>query len=222
MFADKKVLGIDIGTRYIKFALVKQGGKPEIIDWAIVPTPEGSMHDGQIIDLQAVSEKLTSVISEKKLMAKKIAVNINSSSIVLRELLLAALKDDEIQPAVQFELSQSFPYMIQTHSTAFKVYTRTSDSLSGITTSCPKEMVEEYKELGERTGIPLKYVDVNANCLAKAYNTFVLPPQSGDSVLLVDISYSMSQVNVLLDGKLILSRNVSGGGSFVDLSLIHI
>lgn len=221
MFADKKVLGIDIGTRYIKFALVKQGGKPEIIAWAIVPTPAGSMHDGLIMDMQAVSEKLKSVISENQLMAKKVAVNINSSSIVVRELLLAALKDDEIEPAVQFELSQSFPYMIHTHSTAFKIYSRTNESLSGITTSCPKEVVEGYQELCEKTGIALKYLDVNANTLAKAYNSFVLPPQSGDSVLLVDVSYTMSQVNVLLDGRIILSRNVSGGVAFVDSMIVN-
>ncbi|MDR3543323.1 MAG: type IV pilus assembly protein PilM [Desulfosporosinus sp.] len=221
MFADKKVLGIDIGTRYIKFALVKQGGKPEVVASAIVPTPAGCIRDGLIMDLQALSEKLKSVISENNLMAKKVAVNINSSSIVVRELLLAALKDDEIQPAVQFELSQSFPHMIQTHATAFKIYSRTSDSLTGITTSCPKEIVEEYKKLSEKAGIPIKYIDVNANSLAKAYNHFIMPPGIGDSVLLVDISYSMSQVNVLLDGKLILSRNISAGGAFVDSLIVN-
>lgn len=221
MFGDKKVLGIDIGTRYIKLALVKQGTKPEIIAGAMVPTPEGSMYDGLIRDMQAISDKLKSVISENKLMAKKVAVNINSSSIVVRELLLAALKDDEIQPAVQFELSQSFPDMIHTHATAFKIYQRTSEFLSGITTSCPRKVVEGFKHLCEKTGIPLKFVDVNANSLAKAYNCFIQSPQSEDSVLLVDISYSMSQVNVLLAGKLILSRNVSGGGAFVDSLIVN-
>lgn len=221
MFGDKKVLGIDIGTRYIKLALVKQGAKPELISWAMVPTPVGSMQDGRIKDLQALADKLNSVISEFKLKAKKVAVNINSSSIVVRELLMAALKDDEIQPAVQYELSQSFPDMIHTHATAFKIYQRTNDSLSGITTSCPRIVVDGYKHLCEKVGIPLKFVDVNANSLAKAFNCFVQAPQSGDSVLLVDVSYSMSQVNVLLDGKLILSRNVSGGGAFVDSLIVN-
>ena len=221
MFGDKKVLGIDIGTRLTKLALLKQGAKPELIAWGIVPTPPGSVSDGLIRDKQAVLDMLKSAISEHKLMAKRVAVTLHSSSIMLRELNLTALQDDEIELAVQFELAQSFPDMLHTHSTAFKIYTRTSESLNGISTSCPKKIVDSYLELFDNLGISLKYVDVNANSLAKAYNSFVQPPVPGDSVLLVDLSYTMSQVNVLVDGKLILSRSVAGGGAFVDSMIVN-
>ncbi|KGK86350.1 pilus assembly protein PilM [Desulfosporosinus sp. HMP52] len=221
MFGDNKVLGIDIGTRLTKFALLKQGTKPEIKAWAIVPTPPGSVSDGLIRDREAVLDMLKSAISEFKLTAKKIAVTIHSSGIMLRELNLPALEDEEIEPAVQFELAQSFPDMIQTHSTAFKIYTKTNDRLNGISTSCPKQIVDSYVEMFADSGLNLKYVDVNANTLAKTYNHFVHPPMQGDSVLIVDLSYAMSQVNVLVDGKLILSRSVSGGGSFVDSLIVN-
>jgi len=221
MFGDNKVLGIDIGTRLTKFALLKQGTKPELKAWGIVPTPAGSVSDGLIKDKQAVLDMLRSAISEYKLMAKKVAVTLHSSRIMLRELNLTALKDDEIEPALQFELAQSFPDMLQTHATAFKIYTRTSELLNGISTSCPKKNVDSYLDLFDNSGITLKYVDVNANCLAKAYNYFVHPPMPGDSVLLVDLSYTMSQVNVLVDGKLILSRSISGGGAFVDSLIVN-
>jgi len=221
MFGDNKVLGIDIGTRLTKFALLKQGTKPEIKAWGIVPTPPGSVSDGLIRDKQAVLDMLKSAISEYKLMAKRVALTLHSSSIMLRELNLSALNDDEIEPAVQFELAQSFPDMQQTHSTAFKIYTRTSEFLNGISTSCPKEIVNSHVELFEDSGLNLKYVDVNANSLAKAYNCFVHPPLTGDSVLLVDLSYTMSQVNVLVDGKLFLSRSVQGGGAFVDSLIVN-
>lgn len=221
MFGDNKVLGIDIGTRLTKLALLKLGTKPELKAWAIIPTPPGSVSDGLIKDKQAVLDMLKSAISEYKLMAKRIAVTLHSSSIMLRELKMMALKDDEIEPAVQFELSQSFPDMVQTHSTAFKIYTRTDEFLNGITTSCPKKVVDSYVDLFDNSGIGLKYVDVNANSLAKAYNCFVQSPMSGDSVLLVDLSYTMSQVNIMVDGKLILSRSVSGGGAFVDSLVVN-
>ena len=221
MFGDNKVLGIDIGTRLTKFALLKQGPKPEIKAWGIVSTPVGSVSGGMITDKQAVLNMLKSVISEHKLLTKRVAVTLHSSNIMLRELNLKALKDDEIEPAVQFELSQSFPDMLRTHSTAFKIYSRTSEFLNGISTSCPKKIVDSYMELFDNSGIALKYVDVNANSLAKAYNAFVLTPVPGDSVLLVDISYTMSQVNVLVDGKLILSRSIPGGGAFVDSLIVN-
>ncbi|MBC2726911.1 type IV pilus assembly protein PilM [Desulfosporosinus sp.] len=221
MFRKNEVLGIDIGTRLTKFVLLKQGTKPELKAWAIVPTPPGSVSDGLIRDRQAVLDMLKSAISDHKLMAKKVAVTLHSSGIMLRELNLTALNDDEIEPAVQFELAQSFPDMLQTHSTAFKVYTKTDEFLNGISTSCPKEIVNSYVELFADSGISLKYVDVNANSLAKAYNWFVQSPAPGDSVLLVDLSYTMSQVNVLVDGKIILSRSVSGGGAFVDSLIVN-
>lgn len=221
MFGNNKVLGIDIGTRLTKFALIKQGSKPELKAWGVVPTPPGSVTDGLIRDRQAVLDMLKGAISEYKLMAKRVAVTLHSSSIMLRELNLTALQDDEIEPAVQFELAQSFPDMVRTHSTSFKIYNRTSEVLNGISTSCPKKIVDSYVELFDNSGMALKYVDVNANSLAKAYNCFVQPPVPGDSVLLVDLSYTMSQVNVLVDGKLILSRSVSGGGAFVDSLIVN-
>jgi Tfp pilus assembly protein, ATPase PilM len=221
MLWENKVLGIDIGTRLTKLALLKQGAKPELKAWGIVPTPAGSVSNGLIKDKQAVLDMLRSAISEYKLHTKKAAATIHSSGIMLRELNFAPLKDDEIEPAVQFELSQSFPEMVQTHCTAFKIYTRNNEYLKGISTSCPKKIVDSYLDLFDNSGIVLKYVDVNANSLAKAYNCFVEPPAAGDSVLLVDLSYTMSQVNVLVDGKLILSRSVSGGGAFVDSLIVN-
>lgn len=221
MFGDNKVLGIDIGTRLTKLVLLKQGTKPEIKAWAIVPTPPESVADGLIRDREAVLNMLKSTISGHKLSAKKIAVTLQSTGIMLRELNLTALEEDEIAPAVQFELSQSFPDMLQTHATAFKIYERNEEFLKGISTSCPKHLVDRYVEMFAESGMNLKYVDVNANSLAKAYNHFVHPPAPGDSVLLVDLSYSMSQVNVLAEGKLILSRSVSGGGAFVDSLIVN-
>ena len=109
MFGDNKVLGIDIGTRMTKFALLKQGTKPEIKAWGIVPTPPGSVSGGVINDKQAVLDMFKSIISGHKLMAERVAVTLHASSIMLRELQFTALKDNEIEPAVQFELSQSFP-----------------------------------------------------------------------------------------------------------------
>ena len=221
MFGDNKVLGIDIGTRLTKFALLKQGTKPELKAWGIVPTPPGSVLDGLILDQQAVSDMLKSAVSEYKLSAKKVAVTIHSSSVMLRELNLRALADDEIEPAVQFELAQSFPDMMQTHHTAFKIYSRSNEFLNGITTSCPKRIVNSYVELFDNLGLGLKYVDVNANSLAKAYHWFVQPSLLEDSVMIADLSYNMSEINVLANGKLILSRSVSSGGSFVDNLIVN-
>ncbi|WP_425805717.1 type IV pilus assembly protein PilM [Desulfitobacterium sp. Sab5] len=216
MFRDKKVLGIDIGSQNIKLALIKQGSQPELMAWAMVPTPINCVQDGMILNNQALAEEIKKVIKEHKLTAQKAAVNLNASSIVVRELRLPALEDKEIKPAVRFGLSQSFPDIIQTHSLAFKIYNRTSESLEGITTLCPRKIIEDYQELAEKADISLKYLDVNANSLAKAYKSFVDFPQTGNSALLVDIRTNMSQVNVLQEGKIILSRNVTGGLASVD------
>ncbi|MEA4901303.1 type IV pilus assembly protein PilM [Desulfitobacterium sp.] len=221
MFEDKKVLGIDIGSRHIKLALVKQGRQPELLAWAIVPTPEDCLQDGMVLNKQALAEQLKTAVKEHKLMVKKAAVNLNSSGIVVRELALPALKDKEIGAAVRFELTKSFPDMVQTHATAFKIYHRTGDELEGITTLCPRKMIDFYREFCEETGIPVKYMDVNANSLAKAYNCYVEAPQAGKSILLVDIRTNMSQVNVLQEGKIVLSRNITGGLASLESLLVQ-
>ncbi|MDP4093531.1 MAG: pilus assembly protein PilM [Bacillota bacterium] len=215
MLSDK-ILGMDIGTKNMKFVLVKSGKRAEIADSIVVPTPEKSVFEGQIRDMEALASTIKGLVSEKKIKAKNMALSINSPYVVVREVKLPVLKTSEIAAAIEFELSQSFPGVGQTHSISYRIYKKTPDSMLGIVCFCPNKIIESYEELAEKAGVNLKYIDVHANSVAKAYNKFVKAAESDEPVMIIDIGHLSSQIYVLIGGKVVLSRNFSGGGASVD------
>ena len=214
MFEDK-ILGVDIGSKNMRMALVATGKKPQIIKWATCPTPQGSVLDGEIRDIEAVGSLLKKTAAENGLKSRKMSICLNSNHAVVRELRLPVLKDTEMTPAVEYELSQTYPGITQTHSISFKIYSKDENGMTGIVTFCPNKIVEGYMKVAQTAGIPLKYLDIHPNCTAKAYNAFSRPT-AGEASLLVNIGALNSNVSILADGKLIISRSVSSGGASVD------
>lgn len=210
------ILGIDIGGRNITFALIRQGKKPKILNTSIIPTPIGSVVDGEFKDIFAISMAIKRNIVENKLKGKKLALCINSTKSGLREFNLQGVKHSEIYEAVEFDLSKTFKGIGETHNLSCKIHEKTKDSVSGIVAFCPKQIVEQYIQLGKELELPVKYLDINSNCIAKTYANFIKSEKSQDNVVIVEIGCNNSQVNMITGNKLVVSRNVPVGGSSID------
>ncbi|MCX7920398.1 MAG: pilus assembly protein PilM [Clostridia bacterium] len=211
MFGDK-ILGLDIGSVNTRLALLNPGKKNEILNIVTISTPPGSVSEGRILNVQRVSSAIKNVVKEKKINAKKLAVCVNSPQASVRDFKLPALDEVQIRSALEFELSQMFPNISQNYSIGFKIYERKKDSVYGIATLCPKKIIEDYTLLASSIGIPLRYIDVSANCITKAYNNFVSLDGTEEAAMVVDIGFDSSQVNVLIDRKLVLSSKAPGAG----------
>lgn len=208
---EKKILGLDIGSKNIKMVLVKQGKNPVVLKTIIAATPENSVIDGELRFVEAVATKIKNLLTENKITASELYISLNSTNAVIREIRLPIMKASEVGPAVEFELSQSFPGVLQTHSISNRVYSAPNMPAEGITTFCPNKILDGYVELSGLLGIPLKTIDINANTLTKAYNRFIAPSQGNETLMIVDIGYSSSQVNLVAAGRLVLSRQIPSG-----------
>lgn len=210
--ATKKVIGIDIGSKYIKIALVKKGGKKhEVVKTLYVSTPSDSVVDGEIRNVDTVTARIRGALFEQKFKATELYFSINSNSIVTREIKLPILKDKEIDPAIEFELMQSFPGIIQSHTISSRIYSEPGMPVEGIAAFCPNKVLNDFTEVAKGLLIPLKGIDINANALTKVVYHYLPQERRNNTYLMVDIGYSMSQVNLISGGRLILSRQIANG-----------
>lgn len=209
------VLGIDISSKNIKLALVKTGKKPTIIKSAVLPLNEAIVFDGDIRNPEALAAQIKGMIVQKKLKAREVCFSVDSSHVVIREMKLPPLKKEEVETAVAFAVSQSFPGVANTHTISFKHYETDAEGLKGIAAFCPNKILDGYMQLANLIGMPVRSIDVNASSIVKAFNTFDENQKDG-AVLLINIGHSNSQVNVISDGKLLISRNVSTGAGNID------
>lgn len=207
----KNVLGLDIGSKYIKMAFIKQGKKDVVLRTIYAATPTDSVVDGEIKNVDTVAARIRSALFDYKFKPSELYISINSHNVVVREIKLPILKEKEIDPAIEFELMQSFPGIIQTHTISSKIYSEPGMPVEGITAFCPNKILSDYAEVARGLIIPLKGIDINANALTKATQLFMPPEKRKETVIVVDVGYTMCQVNLVSADKLILSRQISSG-----------
>lgn len=210
--ASKKVIGIDIGSKYIKIAFVKRSRKKhEVVRTIFVSTPADSVVDGEIRNADTLTARIRGALLEYKYNATELYFSINANSVVTREIKLPALKEKEIDPAIEFELTQSFPGIIQSHTISSRIYSDPGMPVEGTTVFCPNKVLDDFVEVAKGLLIPLKGIDINANALTKVVHAYLPPERKNETLLVVDIGNTMSQVSLISAGKLVLSRQVPTG-----------
>ncbi|MEG2353032.1 MAG: pilus assembly protein PilM [Clostridium sp.] len=211
------ILGIDIGSKNITFVLVKLGKEVEIISNFTLDTPNGAIELGELIKPDEIGNLIKTVILEKKIKAKELAICINSPEVIIREFSVpSSLKDSELLSALEFEVNKTFKSITTTHDISFKVYEKTEDTIDGILCLCPKSLIKGYIEIGELQKIPLKYLDVSPNCISKVYEEFISPNKYNKTLAIVDIGSNTTTVNIICKGKLKMSRSIAQGGGYLD------
>lgn len=208
----KRVIGLDIGSKYIKMAMIKKSKKKHtILKTIYVSTPSDSVIDGEIRHMDTVAARIRSALFEQKFKPQELYISINTHNVVAREIKLPILKEKEIDPAIEFELMQSFPGIIQSHTISSRIYSEPGMPVEGITVFCPNKILNDYADIARSLVIPLKSIDVNANALAKAAYNYMPKELQNETMLLIDIGHAMSQVNLVTAGRLIISRQISTG-----------
>lgn len=210
--ATKKIIGIDIGSKYIKIAFAKRSRKKhEVVRTVFVSTPADSVVDGEIRNTDTLTARIRGALLEYKYKATELYFSINANSVVTREIKLPALKEKEIDPAIEFELTQSFPGIIQSHTISSRIYSEPGMPVEGTTVFCPNKVLDDFVEVAKGLLIPLKGIDINANALTKVVHAYLPQERKGETLLVVDIGNTMSQVSLVSAGKLILSRQIPTG-----------
>ena len=217
------LLGLDVGSQYIKTALVKRDKKHQIIDAEIIKTPDGSVVDGAIMYMDAISGDINAYIAKSGVKPDGLAVSINSPDIITRNLSLPVISEAEIPSAVKYEILRLFPSIKETHEITQRVISTDGSTASVLAALCPIELIKSYQELSESLNLPLRYADVHADAQAKATDYYYGSGAGGsgsgsdeEAGLLIDIGYRNSLVSVISKGKLVLSRYIMSGAAAYD------
>ncbi len=213
----RKVLGLEIADRTIKIALVQNKARPELLHCSIFNTPE-NFENGLLSEDEASIGRIASIIQEaaaqNQLLAKgvdSVALCVNIPQTIVRPISLPALPDKELDAAVEFELSQSFPGLSKTHVISFKEYGRTKEKVFGVVAFSPRKTLEPYRRLLEILDYKHAYIDVMANSQAKAYASFTDMGKNDQVCFLCDIDSASTQFTILRRREVLHSRQIGEG-----------
>jgi type IV pilus assembly protein PilM len=164
----KKVLSIVIGSEYTKVCEVSykknyRNKGIRVFRSISFPTPENSIEDGYIKDMDIFGEELKNQLKAAKLKADKVIFSIASSKIANREIILPPTKEKKIMDIIQTGASEYFPIDIKDYILSYQVLEKI--------TSARKKMSEQKKLSKKETKLAKQQEKLSKKALKKKSKT---------------------------------------------------
>ncbi|NCA99412.1 MAG: hypothetical protein EOM70_08560 [Clostridia bacterium] len=227
-----KVLSIDIGKGTIHLVVgSNKNGILEVDSAFSIPTPEGAVKEGMILDRSALAFAINELIKESGIKVSKGIVSVKSTSIITRELTMPEVPPADILPLILLEMEQYLPNIAKDYRTGVTLI----ESQVGAGArqnkvrvfAMPDTMAEEYASLLKDCHLKPLYLDVHANGLNKlvqrtvAANKDKVGGWDWKLAAFVDLGKELTEISILNSEKLLFTRQVPYGSAFMDTELMR-
>ena len=222
VFGKEKVVGVDIGSRFIKAVQAEAGRSPgswRIIKAAITPTPNDSVRDGIVIDQAAVAAALRTMLGDAGIEANAVVAAISGTSVIVRHVKLPRMPESVLRKSVRFEAAKHISSSVEDSMIEFEItgpVPGEDDKMSVMLVAAPSDMVESRLSALAQAGLEPVAIDVEAFALQRALvDLSPTRPGEGTTLALLDIGATTTDVNIIANGLFALTRNIPiAGDSF--------
>ncbi|MEC5159095.1 type IV pilus assembly protein PilM [Janthinobacterium sp. CG_23.3] len=228
--ASQPLLGIDIstsGVRLVELALV---GKQELRleRYAAEPLPRGAVVDGNIENIEQVSEALRRLWKKSGARARLVALGMPPASVITKKIILpAGLSEDQLEVQVESEASQYIPFALDEVSLDFDVLgpaLNSPDDIEVMLAASRREKVEDRVAVAESAGLKAVVMDIESYAARAALErvTALTPKATLDQVIaLFQIGAQVTHISVLQDGVTIYEREQPFGGNQLTQDIVR-
>lgn len=219
MFGKKKsIAGLDIGSSSIK--MVELGGKLNslnLVSLGFENLPADTIIDGQIMELNVVSDVIQSVCQNHQVTAERVVTGVSGHSVILKNIVLPTMTREELEESIDWHAEEHIPYDLADVSLDYQVTAETDDSTMVMIAACKRERIDNIKQAIQLAGKTPVVIDVDTFALQNCYEVNY-QPDPDDIVTLLNIGASTMNVNIVKGTRSLFTRDITVGGSqFTDV-----
>jgi type IV pilus assembly protein PilM len=216
------LIGVDISASSVKMvelsALPKKG-EYTIERYAIELLPKDAITDGNINNLEAVSESMQRAWKRMGTRIRNVSMALPAAAVITKKILLpAGLREEDLEYQVESEANQYIPFALEEVNLDFQVIgisPENPDELEVLLAASRKANVEDRVAAAQLAGLKTVVMDVEPYAAEMAFEqiSVQLPDAALDKcVALIDIGANVMNVNVLRNGESVYSRDQQVGG----------
>lgn len=217
------MIGVDISASAIKLVelseLPKRNG--HIVErYAIEELPKDAVIDGNINNLDAVSDCLSRALKRMGTRIKNASLALPAAAVITKKILLpSGLREEDLEYQVESEANQYIPFAMDEVNLDFQVIgpaPGNADEIEVLLAASRKANVEDRVAAAQSVGLKAVVVDVEPYAAEIAFDQIrqQLPGGAADQcVALVDIGAYVMNVNVLRNGQSVYTRDQQIGGA---------
>ena len=216
------LIGTDVSSSSIKMVEIAEAGKGmyRVERYAVEPLPKDSVVDGNINNLDAVSEALTRCHKRLGSNIKNLAMALPNAAVISKKILVpAGQPKEDLELQVETEANQYIPFALDEVNLDFQVLgpaPNNPEDVEVLIAASRKEKIEDRIAAAEVAGLKAVVMDVDIFASQAAFEliTSQFPDKGKDqNIAIVDVGANMMNVNVLRNGQSIYMREQPFGGN---------
>lgn len=209
----KSMVGVDIGSSSVKAVELQGRGKDlQLLSLGFEALESDSVVDGQIIELNAVSNAISSIFNEHKIKTTQVAAGVNGHSVIVKNIVLPQMSEGELQESFAWHAEEHIPFDISDVNLDYHVMDRSGDAIHVLMAACKRDKVANLKQTIQLAGKQPAVIDVDAFALQNCYE-LNYDPQPGQVVALLNIGASTTNINILNGVRSVFTRDATFGGN---------
>jgi type IV pilus assembly protein PilM len=207
-------IAIDIGSSYIKLVQLK-GSAPNfhLKKFGMVPLPPEVIVEGAVMDAGRVTDAIKELLKTHKVKTKDAVVSVSGSSVIIKRITVSDMTDEELAESIKWEAEQYIPFAIDDVNIDFQKLgpAATEGQAEVLLVAVKKDKINDYLNLAKEAGLDPVVMDVDAFALGNMYE-LNYESEAGTTALL-NIGASVMNINIIKDGQVTFTRDVTVGGN---------
>ncbi len=203
-------MGVDISSTSVKLLeLSVKNGKYWVESYALMPLPENSVVEKNILNPEAVAEALERAINLANPQTKNAAIAVPTSTVIHKTIEMDAdMSDDEREVQIRVDAEQYIPFPLDEVSLDFEVLPdrlANSNRVNVLLVATRTENVETRVEVLELADLNPKLADVESYAVERAFSVFADSlPMGANTIGVLDIGHTMTTLSVMQNGKIFI------------------
>lgn len=236
-FGNKKVLGLDIGTSYIKAVQLRQGGKlPELESYGMVNVVYPKESKGKVNVLSQTAEIIRNLFERSQFSSTKAVVSLPANVVFVSILDLPSMPDKDLQQSIEYKAKKYIPLPLSEVNLSWQklgdgqgLKTPTFPKKNGqaeqkipeggevqvLLTAVAKNVVNNYLQILDLAGLEPVALEVETLSQIRA----LVDPGNSLGTLIVDIGAKTTNLTLVSNGYLHGSRHLTVGGDSITESI---
>ena len=216
------LIGVDIASTSLKLVELSETGKGiyRLERYAIEALPKDTVTDGNIANLDQVSDALKRAWKRMGSRNRLVALALPAAMVITKKIIVpSGQKEEELELAVEAEANQYIPFALDEVNLDFQVLGPAPNNVEEVEiliAASRKEKVEDRVAIAEAAGMKPVVMDVESYATQEVFRLIALSlPANGrdQNIALVDIGAHVTHFYVLRNGQFLFSRDQVFGGN---------
>jgi type IV pilus assembly protein PilM len=216
----RSLVGVDISSSAVKMVELSGGGSAQyqLEGYAIEPLPEGAVVDGNISNLDSVTDSVARCWKRMATSTKYVAMAMPTAAVITKKIILpAGLRESEMEIQVESEANQYIPFALEEVNLDFQVIGPSPsgpEEVEVMIAASRKEGVEDRVACAESANLKAMVMDMESYAALSAFELIQAqyPEGKTETFALVDIGANAMKVAMVKGDQIIYNREQAFGG----------